>query len=277
MMLGDDTIRLYVAMCDQDTVGRIGYVDVDARDPRRVVAVSAEPVLDIGQPGCFDDNGVLPLCIIRRETGHWLYYNGYQLTPKARYLMFTGLAMSTDGGASFRRHSRVPVLDRTDAEPLVRTAAFVMATENGFRMWYVGGDRQELVGDRMRPVYDLRHAVSVDGVHWPDHGDVVIPLTEAHTHGYGRPFVVKQGEEYRMWYSIRRRDVGYRLGYAVSSDGLAWSRRDDEAGIDISASGWDSQSVSYSAFVPTPFGSYLFYNGNDYGRTGFGVAVLETG
>lgn len=65
MMLDERRIRVYVAMCDASTVGRIGYVDVDARDPTKVLAVSARPVLDIGEPGCFDDNGVNPISIVR--------------------------------------------------------------------------------------------------------------------------------------------------------------------------------------------------------------------
>src|SRR4051812_8096038 len=60
----DGVLRLYMAFCDADTVGRIGYVDVRAEDPGEIVAVSERPVLDIGDPGMFDENGVLPTCVV---------------------------------------------------------------------------------------------------------------------------------------------------------------------------------------------------------------------
>ena len=49
--LNDEVIRMYVAFCDENTVGRIGYVDVLADNPSQVLGVSDNPVLDIGTPG----------------------------------------------------------------------------------------------------------------------------------------------------------------------------------------------------------------------------------
>jgi predicted GH43/DUF377 family glycosyl hydrolase len=269
-----DAIRLYVAMCDENTVGRIGYVDVDARDPRRVLRVSARPVLDVGEPGCFDDNGVNPLTVLQVGDDLWMYYVGYQLSDKIRYFLFTGLAVSRDGGETFHRHQRVPVLDRSDREAFVRTATWVLPAEGGYQAWYLASGRYVMVGDRLRPTYDIRHITSVDGIHWPEEGQVVLPLTDPMVFGYGRPCVRQWGGGLEMWYSVRWRDRGYRLGFARSPDGLTWTRHDDEVGLDVSAEGWDSEMVCYGVVVPTRFGTYLFYNGNDYGRTGFGVAAL---
>jgi hypothetical protein len=95
--------------------------------------------------------------------------------------------------------------------------------------------------------------------------------------GFGRPYVIHEDGRYRMWYSSRTVSKGYRIGYAESDDGLAWTRRDELAGIDVSASGWDAEMACYPYVQRTPFGRYMFYNGNNYGESGFGVAVLETG
>lgn len=278
MMVGRDRIRIYVAMCDASTVGRIGYVDVDARNPTNVLASSKHPVLDIGEPGCFDDNGVNPLSIVQLDGVTRLYYVGYQLGTKVRYLLFTGLALSHDGGETFVRYSRAPILDRSDSETLVRTAAFVLPDVAGYRCWYVAGSRFEQVGDRMRPTYDLRHLRSADGIHWPNEGQVVLPLDRPSVFGYGRPFLTRRPNgSYDMWYSERWRDRGYRLAHATSEDGIRWVRSESGAGLDVSSEGWDSEAVCYCAVQTTDFGTYMFYNGNDYGRTGFGVAVLENG
>ncbi len=118
--LDADLLRLYIAFCDPDTIGRVGYVDVRADDPMEVVRVSQKPVLDIGEPGAFDENGVLPTCVVPVGDRLYLYYVGYQLGVKVKYFQFQGLAVSSDGGESFQRAQRVPVLERSDTELLNR-------------------------------------------------------------------------------------------------------------------------------------------------------------
>src|SRR5215475_4169224 len=78
MEYGDSTIRIYGGLRDDKGVSRVGYIDVAADDPSRVLKVCDCPVLDIGEPGMFDENGVVPCAVVRREEGLFLYYAGYQ-------------------------------------------------------------------------------------------------------------------------------------------------------------------------------------------------------
>jgi len=273
-VLNDEVIRVYVAFCDEHTVGRIGYVDILADDPLRVLRVSDEPVLDIGQPGAFDENGVLPTSIVKVEDKLYLYYVGYQLGMKVRYFQFEGLAVSEDGGASFHRHLRVPVTDRSDAEMLNRTSAFVRLRDSQFEMWYVGGSEWTTVNGKALPVYNIRYLTSADGVNWGTQGKVCIDYANDDEHAFGKPFIFEDGGLQRMFYSVRTRSKGYRLGYAESLDGLNWTRKDSEIGIDVSDTGWDSQMVAYSSLVRHKDKIYLFYNGNNLGESGFGYAEL---
>jgi hypothetical protein len=272
----DDRIRVFVAFLDRDKVGRLGYVDVAASDPTRVLDVSPEPVLDVGQAGTFDDNGISPLSVLRRDGSVWLYYAGWQLGVRLRYFLFVGLAISDDDGRSFRRYSRVPVLDRSDPEPTLRTGCFVAPTDDGLRMWYMAGETWVRSQDRLMPSYAMRVIESADGVSWPVSGEVCLEPRLPDEFGFGRPYVLRDDRGYRMWYGIRLRERGYRLGYAESPDGRSWQRRDDEVGIDVSPTGWDSEMVGYPWIQRTDHGTYLFYNGNNYGETGFGVAVLRS-
>jgi predicted GH43/DUF377 family glycosyl hydrolase len=274
--LDDATIRLYVAFCDDAMVGRAGYVDVLADDPKTIVKVSPTPVLDIGTPGAFDENGVVPTSVICVGDDLYMYYVGYQLGMKVRYYQFQGLAVSRDGGETFHRSRRVPVIDRSDAEMFHRTSAFVLLENGLFRMWYVAGS--EWVsgrGGKTLPLYNMRYIESNDGEHWPDEGRVVLDFSNDDEHALGRPWVFRENGRYSMFYSIRTRSKGYRLGYAESPDGVAWTRRDDEVGIDVSNDGWDSDSVAYASVFRHRERTYMFYNGNNCGETGFGYAVLE--
>jgi hypothetical protein len=273
--LNDEVIRMYVAFCDENTVGRIGYVDILADNPSEVLGVSEEPVLDIGTPGAFDENGILPTSIVEVDDRLYLYYVGYQLGMKLRYFQFEGLAISTDRGASFQRAQRVPVIDRSDQELFNRTSAFVRRRDGIFQMWYVAGSEWTVVNGKPLPVYNIRYLESPDGINWPRAGRVCINYASKDEHAFGKPFIFEEAGRQKMFYSVRTRSKDYRIGYAESTDGHNWIRRDDEIGIDVSESGWDSQMLAYASVVRHKEKVYMFYNGNNCGETGFGYAELE--
>lgn len=276
VVLNDSVVRVYVTSCDVNGVGRVGFVDVDARDPTRVLYVGQSPVLDIGQEGTFDENGVLVCSVVDVGAQRYMYYAGFELGTKIRYRLLTGLAIQDEGAMEFRRVQRVPVLERSETELYFRGGPFVLYENGRFRMWYVAGSRWENVGGVPKPVYEIHYAESLDGIHWPQKGIPCIRIMHANEHGFGRPYVVRRGGVYQMFYSIRRRDLqSYRVGYAESQDGIHWERKDDLLNFDVSPEGWDSAMVCYTAVIDLHGCTYMFYNGNDFGRTGFGVAVLE--
>ena len=273
--LNDEKLRIYLTFCDENMVGRMGYVDVAASEPSRVLEVSERPLLDIGQPGTFDENGLLPTCILPVGDDLYVYYVGYQLGYKVRYYQFAGLAISRDGGRTFTRERRTPILERSDAELVNRTSTFVMHENGTFRMWYVGGSDWTTVNGKTLPVYDLKYLESRDGKNWGPTGRTVLEF-EGDEHAFGKPWIIKEDRRYSMWYSVRTRSKGYRLGYAESKDGIVWDRHDDRIGIDVSASGWDSQMIAYAAIHSHRDQTYMFYNGNNCGETGFGYAKLKS-
>lgn len=277
--LDANTIRVFVTFCDQDGIGRPGYVDVSTQSPTRVIRVSPEPLLDIGRPGTFDENGVLACSVVAAPDGRLLmYYAGFELGTRIRYRLLTGLAISDDRGLSFRRWSETPILERSPAELFFRCGPCCVRDQHGYRLWYVAGSCWTLVHGKEMPVYDLRYAESADGIHWPDHGEVQMPITAEDEHGFGRPYVIaRPSGGWRMFYSIRRISFGaYRLGYAESEDGRRWTRMDERLNLDVSPGSFDSDAIMYAAPIDIDGKLYVFYNGNQFGRDGFAVAVLES-
>jgi hypothetical protein len=273
--LGEGVIRIYASFCDENMVGRVGFVDVLAEDPGHVLRVSKDPVLDIGVPGAFDENGVLPTTVLEVSDKLYMYYVGYQLGMKVRYFQFEGLAVSDDGGQTFTRWQRVPVIDRSNKEMLNRTSAFVRRQGDRFQMWYVGGSEWITVNGKSLPMYSIKYLESADGLSWGPEGRPCIDLKNDDEFALGRPFVIEDDGIHKMFYSRRTRSQGYRLGYAESVDGYTWVRKDEEVGIDVSESGWDSEMIAYPSVIKYKDRVYLFYNGNNLGETGFGYAILE--
>jgi hypothetical protein len=272
---GRTTLRLYCTFCDDNMVGRLGWVDVDPRNPRSVLAVSEEPILSDGLPGTFDENGLLPTRVMQVGEEIWCYYVGYQLGYKVRYYQFAGLAISRDGGESFERWRKTPILERSDSELVNRTSTFVMQDEGIFKMWYVGGSEWVTIHGKYMPRYELKYIESADGKHFGEQGQTAIQLQPGE-YALGRPWIVEHDGRFKLILSSRTEARGYRLTYAESFDrGRTWTRKEDEIGIDVSAQGWDSTGIEYGSLFSYDGETYLFYNGNNCGETGFGCAILE--
>lgn len=273
--LNTSLIRVYASFRDTDGVGRIGYVDVDAEDPRKIIAVSDKPVLDVGDPGMFDDNGVILGDVIRLGDRLYMYYVGFQLVKKAKFLAYTGLAISDEGGDEFVRVSSTPILDRHDEGKFIRAVHSVIYEDNKFKAWYAVGNGWESIDGGYYPQYDINYAESTDGLAFDPGIKVVTNDPKNHEYRIGRPRVYKSGGQYIMNFTYGTTDCRYLAGQAISNDGIKWIRDDSAIGIEPSVEGWDSRHLSYPCVLRTSIRkTYMFYNGNDMGKYGFGYSEL---
>ena len=273
--IGDSLVRVHFAALDERNFGRTASVDLDLRT-LRVVGEDSEPRLDLGELGAFDDCGAVPSCIVRTEET-LLYYIGFQRAERVPYMLFTGLARRDESTGRWLRVQRTPILDRTPEEPFSRAGACVLAEGAAFRMWYWSCLRWEPGPAAPHYVNALMHARSADGIVWHADASPLLLPDLPDEYALGRPWVLRDADRFRMWFSARSHSKGYAIGYAESSDGLAWTRRDELAGIETSAEGWDSEMICYPAVIDAGGRRFMFYNGNRHGATGFGVAVLEEG
>jgi predicted GH43/DUF377 family glycosyl hydrolase len=257
---------------DEQNVGRTGYVDLDLEDPRRVVHEPEEPILDIGELGAFDDCGANVFSVVRHGSARYLYYQGWQRTERTPHLIFIGLAVDDGRGAGLQRHSKTPIMDRTEDDPFLRGAPYVVKEDGEFRMWYVSARRWVNDHHGIHYEVEIRHARSIDGYRWIADREPCVTLGDNDEYGVGRPSVLVDRGRYEMWYSIRSLTQPYRIGYANSSDGLRWTRRDSEGGLERAGDGWESEMVCYSDVVRVGEKLLMFYNGNQHGETGFGYA-----
>lgn len=276
LLIEEKRLRIYLGFCDKDNVGRIGYVDVRPDNPSDIIDVSDRPVLDIGRKGCFDDNGVVPISILKKDNEIYLYYVGFQLGVQVPYYMFGGLAISSDNGKTFERYSQSPILDRVNDEVYARCGINVIHEDDKYKMWYIGTNKEgwTMSSGKLKPLYIMKYTESEDGLHWNEKAVQCMEYKNEDEHGFGRPYVWKENQKYRMLYSIRTYSRGYYIGYAESEDGVKWDRRDELAGIDLGQNSWDDTNLSYPYLYKYGQRTYLFYNGNGCGKTGFGYAEL---
>jgi hypothetical protein len=266
--LDGDVCRVYFASRDADNRSHVCWVEVDLA-AAQVLRVCDQPVLAPGPLGNFDDHGVYPSSIVDVAGRLYLYYIGWN--PGNRPPLFyssIGLAVSDDGGLTFERWSRAPIMARSEHDPCLVTSPFVLREADGsWRMWYVSGFRWEELGGELHSYYDVKEASSRDGVKWHRDGQVAIGHHDGERN-IGRPCVLREDGRYRMWYSVAGGD-GYRIGYAESEDGSAWTRLGYEG---PPHSDWDMDAQAYPFVFPHDGRLYMLYNGNGFGRDGFGLA-----
>ena len=269
-----NVFRVYFSPRDEQNRSNTAWIEIDITDPTNILGISQDPVLACGELGSFDDSGTLASWVVNYQDKKYLYYFGYNIGVTVLCRNFIGLAVSEDGGQTFRKFSRAPIMDRSEIDPFFAVTPCVLREENLWKMWYASGSKwSEQSHEKPRPNYHIKYAESLDGVHWNPTGIVCIDYKSEAEYAIARPTVFRDGDLYRMWFCCRGQR--YRIGYAESRDGKQWDRKDDEAGITLSESGWDNETIAYPFVFTHQSETYMLYNGNEYGKSGFGLAKLE--
>jgi hypothetical protein len=269
--LGGDFYRVYFSGRDSENRSQIGFAVVRVCEEHLAVQeFCREPVLTNGELGCFDDNGVTPSCVVTVGEKKYFYYIGWNKGATVRMHLFGGLALSDDGGRTFYRYSQAPIIERCRVNPLLNTAPFVLKEGDLWRMYYVSGVQWI---NKDLPRYNIQYAESEDGLNWVREGHVCINFSTPSENALARPCVLKESNVYKMWFA--HKGEAYRLGYAESTDGKHWERRDEHSGLSVSYNDFDSEMVEYACVFEHAGRKYMLYNGNNYGSDGIGWAVGE--
>ncbi|QSX77453.1 glycoside hydrolase family protein [Agrilutibacter solisilvae] len=282
--LGERLWRIWFAARDSD--GRAGVLcaDVDPRDAMRVLAVREVPGLERGNEGAFDSAGLWVSAALAVDGRVMLWYTGMRLGRDVPHELAIGLAVSEDGGLSFRKASHTPVLTSPAGHPRFVTAPCVRRTDSGFSMWYANGLGWRRVAGRTEPFYDLRVAHSTDGASWHTQCDPVVSIEGTAWAGVTRPWIEGEGQDATLWFSARGASEfrgpsadAYRL-YRSPLNGPT-VRPEDIAPVRFAPSpqpgDWDDWMQVAACVVRDGNSRVMFYNGNDFSRAGFGYAVEE--
>jgi hypothetical protein len=273
-LIAENIIRVYFAARDTLGISRIRFVDLNANNPSEILFVSPIPALDIGKPGAFDDNGVILGDVIPVKEKLYMFYVGFQLVEKVKFLAFSGLAISHDDGKTFVRTSDAPILDRSNEGIYIRAIHTVLFENGTWRIWYAAGNEWTYISDTPYPNYYIKYLQTTDIYNLPKAGISCIQQQNTE-YRIGRPRVYKTNQDYHLYYTKGALDSSYLPGYATSGDGINWKRFDDSVGISPSTQGWDSETLCYPSLIKVPSGkTYMFYNGNAMGKDGFGYAEL---
>ncbi len=281
-----DRIRIYYSTRINDSgkfLSQIHYVDM-VKDLSKIIGHSSKPVVLLGELGSFDEHGIFPFSVFQEEEKISAYTCGWSRRKSVSVETSTGYAVSSDGGVSFQKLGQGPIFGASLHEPFLVGDSFVRKYNDRYHMWYMYGVRWVKENEIAAPdrVYKLAHAISEDGLNWlPSERDIIQSVLHENE-CQALPTVIKIGDTYHMYFCFRDvfgfrtdKSKAYRLGYAYSKDLIKWIRDDQAGGIDISTEGWDSDMMCYPNIYEADGRVYLLYNGNAFGKSGFGAAILE--
>jgi hypothetical protein len=284
----EDRVRVYFTTRpsiskDGTFKSNTSFVDLDRRDLKNVIYVHKVPVMKFGEVGEFDEFGIMPGSIIqlKEKNEFWLYYVGWTRMQSVPYNWAIGLAISKDGGYSFSRVGRGPIVGVTNNEPYLHACPRVIRkSEKEWMMWYQGGEKWNSDNGHMESVYVTKFATSENGIDWVRSGNQIIPSNVEEECQTSASVISYEGLfhmffSYRHGINFRNKNNGYRIGYAYSEDGINWIRDDSRAGIQVSSDGWDSEMICYPHVLTIKDDIIMFYCGNYFGKYGFGYAVLR--
>jgi predicted GH43/DUF377 family glycosyl hydrolase len=276
--LKDDLFRIYFSCRNKNNESSIGFVDIDLKYPQNLLNISDKPILSKGELGTFDDSGTMGCCILNKHNKKYLYYIGWNLGVTVPFRNSIGLAISEDYGETFQKSFVGPIIDRTKNEPHFTASNCVIEDDGIYKMWYLSCTGWADVNGKKVHNYHIKYAESKDGIDWQRNGVIAIDYKDEYEYAISVPRVIKENGIYKMWFSSRGTKAisAYRIRYAESQDGIKWVRKDNETGINVSESGWDSEMICYPFVFDHKGKRYMLYNGNDYGKTGFGLAVLDS-
>ncbi len=280
-LIDGNIFRVWYSTRDNMHRSTTTYFECEADNPANIVYTHSAQVLGLGNLGCFDDCGAMPACIINNNSRTYFYYLGWNVRNTVSYHLSIGLAVRDNSSEkpSFYKFAEGPIIDRTSVDPYMCTSCYVMC-EDVWKMWYTSATKWEIVDGKPEPFYLIKYAVSDDGINWKREGVISINYKSEYE-AIGRPSVLFEDGIYKMWYTYRgihdyrsAGDTSYRIGYAESKDGRCFERKDELAGIDVSENGWDSEMVAYPYVMKYKGRKYMFYNGNGFGQSGIGYAVM---
>jgi len=284
-----DRIRIYFSTRKTDETGKflshVQYVDYDF-EFKCIIGYSERQVMPLGKIGCFDEHGIFPLSPVRVGSKVYGYTNGISRRTSVDVESGIGFATSDDDGVTFQKFGDGPLLSASLNEPFLVGDAFVREFGGQFHMFYLFGKKwsEATAEHAAERVYKIAHATSNDGItNWHRESKFIIPDKVDENECQALPTVIKIGNRYHMYFCYRHmvgfrneRGKGYRLGYAYSDDLVHWERDDENGGITLSESDWDSEMMCYPNVFACRDNIYLLYNGNHFGKEGFGIARLES-
>lgn len=264
IFLKDDIYRVYYTGRNKNNQSSVSYVDIDIV-LNKVVYDHKETIVEFGDENSFYSHGISLGNMWQQDGNKYIGFMGWQVPDKQHW-------RGDIGKFNLDTKEITTLLSISEEDKISLSYPFVIKEDNIYKMWY--GSTISWTSENDEMIHAIKYAISNDGIIW-NHKGIAIPYEIGKAQAFSRPTVLKLNEKYHMWFSYRSGDgTPYRIGYAQSNNGENWNIQED-SGITVSNTGWDSEMICYPYVFEHKQKIYMLYNGNSYGKYGFGLAICN--
>ena len=275
--IGGNDFRVYFSSRNSMNQNQVGFIEIDITNPKRILNISKEPVISLGDLGFFDCDGIYGTSLVKDGDKLYFYYAGWNAGLRGLFNSAIGVAISLDNGRSFEKFNEIPILQRSIYDKWAVMAPFVLKEDNHWSMWYSSGYKLFREEGQLRSYYDIKYAKSRDGLSWESTGIVSIPLINGITN-IARPSILFDNDIYKVWFPyVTKNNRQYQIGYGTSKNGRNFEMDTNWMKFQPSSelNAFDHKAVTYPFVFDHAGQRYMLYNGDQFGKTGFGLAILE--
>lgn len=263
--------RIFFAVRDKNNFSNIYCADFKLiKDKIKTIKEHVKPILEFGRPGLFDQHGVYPSSIIKYKNYYYLYYIGWTKGFESPlFYASIGLAKSKDC-LNFTKYSKSPIFQRGARDCCLVTSPFVIRNKKKFLMFYTSGYEWKMVNKKLSSFYDIRSAVSNDGINWKRIDKSIVKLSKGESN-ITRATCFQNNVNKIYYCFMNQKKKKYYINYASKKKG-AYSKNSKK--LNLQTENKENKSASYPYLFKFKNHTLMAYNGDEFGKKGFFISKL---
>lgn len=273
LKIEDSLYRVFYSSRDTNNMSSIFAFDINL-DSLKIVNIYKNPLYKFDKKSNYFSSGLTPSSVYKVKNNLYLMFMGWVNLPNEHWYGTIGrLQISEDYFLVPKSDELILGLNHVDKISL--SYPEIIKKDNKFFMFYGSTITWDYGNNEM--LHTINMAESIDGTSFVPKGNILNYKT-GKAQAFSRPsIIIENSKSYHMWYSYRGGNNDfYKIGYANSyGDMFKWNNKYNLSQIQKSNNGWDSQMVEYPNVISYKSKLYMFYNGNGYGKTGIGLAVMD--
>lgn len=270
--LGNNIFRIFYSARDGKNRSSISAIDLNITS-LEIIKIYDYPLLLHGKQDSFFSHGISLGNFYKNGSQKMISFMGWKVLNNGRWQNEIG-NIELDDTFMPSTISETPMI-KLDSEinSFSLSYPWIMKIKSGkFMAWY--GSTISWDGGNGEMIHPIYYAESSDGTNWTKNG-LAIPFEINKKQLFSKPCVLCNEGYFKMWFSVRSGNGdNYKIQSASSSDAIHWNLNDSLNELQTSNSGWDSKMVAYPYVFEHKKNMYMLYNGNGFGKTGFGLAKL---
>ena len=198
---------------------------------------------------------------------------GWTQGKKVPFFSSLGLAISNNITGPYKKINNAPIIGRSKYDPYFVATCFVNKIKKGYEMFYTSNLSWKIKNKNPFPRYLIKKCFSKNGIDWKTNNNNTIKFYNKKEVAITRPWIIKIKNRLIMFFSLKKNK--YSIETNIKKNNSKWIRRKIFNFDQNKKIKFDSMSQEYASLIEYKKKIFMFYNGNEYGKKGVGLAIAN--